>query len=169
MEYHNNIKISEAVMLSILGKLLCKELGENKYDLYFSHYSSYIKELSECNSVPPGHNEEIFIDIYEQLKIKDIYDLQQMLERLLSAIELTVKISRQYMLVWLATVITIIVLIASPVSAFFTVMGICTVITCFGYKSIVYIVNRYCFIDANIILLYKTALFHIILTYGKKT
>lgn len=164
-------------MLSILGKLLCKELGENKYDLYFSHYSSYIKELSEydevkktkCNSVPPGHNEEIFIDIYEQLKIKDIYDLQQMLERLLSAIELTVKISRQYMLVWLATVITIIVLIASPVSVFFTVMGICTVITCFGYKSIVYIVNRYCFIDANIILLYKTALFHIILTYGKKT
>ena len=51
MEYHNNIKISEAVMLSILGKLLCKELGENKYDLYFSHYSSYIKELSEYDEV----------------------------------------------------------------------------------------------------------------------
>ena len=163
-------------MLSILGKLLCRELGEYKYELYFSHYRRYIKELSVCDdrdikneAAAPRHNEEIFIDIYEQLKLKDIYDLQQMLERLLSAIELSVRISRQYMFVWLATVVTLIILIVSPVSALITVLGILMVVTCFGYKSMVYIVNRYCFIDANIILLYKTALFHSILTYGKKT
>lgn len=163
-------------MLSILGKLLCRELGEYKYDLYFSHYSRYIKELSENDQreakevkVAAKHNEEIFIDIYEQLKMKDIYDLQQMLERLLSAIELTVRISKQYMFVWIATVLTIIILLASPVSAIITVIGVLTVIMSFVYKSMVYVVNRYCFIDANIILLYKTALFHTIITYGKKT
>jgi len=158
-------------MLSILGKLLCSELGENNYDVYFRHYSRYVKDISGDNaSVSPSgtitrQNEEIFYDIYNQLKCKDIYTLQGMLERLLAAIELTMRISRQYRWVWLATVATIIALVLSPVSGIFTFMGIFAVITAFGYKSIVFIVNRYCFIDANIILLYKTALYHIILTY----
>lgn len=158
-------------MLSILGKLLCSELGENNYDIYFRHYSRYVKEISGENTVvrPLSNtlkqNEEIFYDIYNQLKCKDIYTLQGMLERLLTAIELTMRISRQYRWVWLATIATIIVLIACPIPGLMTFLGLFTVITGFGYKSIVFIVNRYCFIDANIILLYKTALYHIILTY----
>lgn len=159
-------------MLSILGKLLCSELGENNYDNYFRHYSRYVKDISGSdaqisrdNNSTLKQNEEIFYDIYKQLRCKDIYTLQGMLERLLAAIELTMRISRQYRWVWLATVATIIILIVCPISGLLTFVGVFTVVTGFGYKSIVFIVNRYCFIDANIVLLYKTALYHIILTY----
>ncbi len=151
-------------MLSILGKLICKELGEQKYDMYFECYSRYVN--SDDNGPKSRHNEMIFRDIYKQLGNKDIYTLQKMLERLLGAIELSVRISRQYMWVWMCTVITIILLIFIPVSLWWTVCGICIVITCFGYKSAVFLINRYCFIDANIVLLYKTALYHMILTYN---
>lgn len=153
-------------MLSILGKLICKELGEQKYDMYFEYYSRYVNNAE--NQPKSKHNEMIFKDIYKQLGSKDIYTLQKMLERLLGAIELSIRISRQYMWVWLCTVMTIALLIFLPVSVWWTVAGIVFVVTCFGYKSIVFLINRYCFIDANIILLYKTALYHMILTYNIK-
>lgn len=151
-------------MLSILGKLLCRELGEQKYDMYFSYYCKYIN--SGEDDVKDRHNEMIFNDIYGQLENKDIYTLHEMLERLLDAVSLSVKISRQYMWVWLGTVLTIIFLIVFPVTFAWTVCGIVFVIMSFGYKSMVFIVNKYCFIDANIILMYKMALYHTILTYN---
>lgn len=151
-------------MLSILGKLLCRELGEQKYDMYFSYYCKYINGGED--GIKDRHNEMIFNDIYGQLENKDIYTLHEMLERLLDAVSLSVKISRQYMWVWLGTVLTIIFLIMFPVTLTWTVCGIFFVIMSFGYKSMVFIVNRYCFIDANIILMYKMALYHTILTYN---
>lgn len=151
-------------MLSILGKLLCNELGETNYDIYFKHYSLYVNNISDDNIID-RRNEQIFYDIYCQLKEKDIYVLQEMLERLLEAIELTVRISRQYVWVWLATVAVVLFFVLCPVSGLVTLLGISVVLTGFIYKSIVFIVNRYCFIDANIVLLYKTALYHVILTY----
>jgi len=50
------------------------------------------------------------------------------------------------------------------VSLLWTVCGIILAVTGFGYKSVVFIVNRYCVVDADIILLYKTALYHKIMT-----
>ena len=114
-------------MLSIFAKLLCNELGEDKYNI-------------------------------------DIETLQIMLERLLSATKLTIRLNRQYIWVWLATVIVIIYLLFSGLPVLFKVIGVLAVLAAFGYKSMVFFVNRYCFIDANITLIYKTALFHRILT-----
>lgn len=148
-------------MLSVLGKLLCRELGEQKYNMYFRYYSLF-EDSSDSN-----HQNVIFRDIYSQLAGKDIYALQDMLERLLDAVSLSVRICRQYIWVWLATLLTIIFLLVSPVSLGFTAAGIFLVVTGFGYKSMVFMVNRYCIVDAGIILLYKTALFHSILTHNE--
>ncbi|MBE5929374.1 MAG: hypothetical protein E7267_08480 [Lachnospiraceae bacterium] len=145
-------------MLSVLGKLLCRELGEQKYNMYFRYYSLF---ADRCDG---KHTELIFRDIYGQLADKDMYTLHKMLERLLETVTLSIKISKQYMWVWLCTIITIIILILAPVSLLWTVCGIILAVTGFGYKSVVFIVNRYCVVDADIILLYKTALYHKIMT-----
>ena len=142
-------------MLSILGKLLCSELGVHKYNVYFDCYTKNNKQ-----------NEVIFYDIYKELGGKDIYTLQKMLERLLSAVELSVRVSKQFIWVLLGTVITIISLVIINIPAYLTILGIVLVTVCFLYKSIVYLLNRYCYVDANITLLYKTALYHRILTYN---
>jgi len=141
-------------MVSILGRLLCKELGEQKYNIYF-----------ECFCKEKNQNEKIFCDIYKQLKNRDLESLHLMMERLKNAIELSMRISKQYIWVWLMTVLTIILLIIMPLSFLFTLIGICIVITAFGYKSMVFMINRYCFIDAGIILIYRLALYHLILSY----
>ena len=48
-------------MLSIFGKLLCRELGKERYDIYFENYS--------CGS---NKNDIIFGDIYKFLMKEDI-------------------------------------------------------------------------------------------------
>lgn len=151
-------------MLSVLGKLLCHELGEQKYDMYFECYRKSIDVNSEDNR--RKQSEMIFCDIYKQLNDKEIYTLQQMLERMLSAIQLSVRISRQYLWVWLASIVTIIFLIIIPVSILWTIIGVVSVVIGFGYKSMIFLINRYCFIDANIVMIYKTTLYHIILTHN---
>ena len=146
-------------MLSILGKLLCSELGVHKYNVYFNYYTKSLKKNI-------NHSEMIFYDIYNQLNGKDIYTLHKMLERLLSAVELSVRISKQFIWVFLGTILTIISLIIIPTPTSVTVLGIVFVALCFAYKSIVYLLNRYCYVDINLTLLYKTALYHKILTYN---
>ena len=139
-------------MMSILGKLIRNELGEKKYDIYFESYNK---------SKRP--NEIVFYDIYTQLKNKDIETLQGMLGRLLDAIELSVRISKQYRWVWLATIVTVILLFILPVPCICSLLGIIIVVGSFFYKSMVFIINRYCFIDVNIVLIYKIVLYQLIL------
>ena len=140
-------------MLSIFAKLICEELGEDKYNIYFEKYNGTNKP-----------NEVIFCDIYRVLLDKDIETLQLMLERLLGATKLTIRLNRQYIWVWLATVLIIGYLFFSGLPLLFKMFSILAVLAAFGYKSLVFVINRYCFIDANITLIYKTALFHRILT-----
>ena len=141
-------------MLSILGRLLCDELGVNKYSDYYDNYADN------------KNREIIFCDIYKELEDKDIYTLHNMLERLLGAVELSVRINKQFVWVVAGTVLTIISLIMLPAPVYATVIGIFIVSVCFIYKGIVYILNRFSYVDTNITLLYKTALFHRIMTYN---
>lgn len=140
-------------MLSIFGKLLCRELGKERYDIYFENYS--------CGS---NKNDIIFGDIYKFLMKEDIESLHCMLERLLAATNLTLRVCRQYIFVWLGTVVTIICMFILALPGILRTAGIVLVLAAFGYKSIVYMINRFCYVDANITLIYKTALYHRILT-----
>ena len=123
------------------------------YDIYFENYS-----------FGSNKNDIIFGDIYKFLMKEDIESLQCMLERLLAATNLTLRVCRQYIFVWLGTVVTIICMFILALPGILRTAGIVLVLAAFGYKSIVYMINRFCYVDANITLIYKTALYHRILT-----
>ena len=174
-------------MLSVLGRYISEELGEQKYFWYFDQYRKWMikknekkemiedenfsrKPLSEVvhttsKSENPEKNEVIFNDIYQQLKNEDIRTLSYMLERMLDAINTSLQITKRYIFVVISVILASIALFVFNVMPIILVGGIVAMIILFLFKTYEFILNRFCYIDAHILLVYKSVLFQLILTY----
>lgn len=106
--------------------------------------------------------------MYNTLKDRDIVTLQKMLERLLDCMHLALSISKQYMFILFAYVLTIVLILSQGFLWWITVCSIAVLSIAFIYKTIEFIVNKYCFIDAHIILVYKSVLDELILYRAKQ-
>ncbi len=136
-------------MVSVLGKLICRELGREKYN-------HYLKCLDEKQST------EIFCDIYFEICQRTEVDRAQMLLHLLDTVHLSIRISRHFYLMVLSYVIFIIgILILLPFNI--VMMGAFSLATiCILYKLVEFLINRYCDRDIRMILIYKCVLFYLL-------
>ncbi|BBF45410.1 hypothetical protein lbkm_4177 [Lachnospiraceae bacterium KM106-2] len=151
-------------MASVFKKLISKELGEPSYDKYFF---SYQKRFEEQNGESGKlDNKEVYDDIYSKLKDKDITDLHHMLDRLSDAMYAAVRISKNYSFEFFFYLAAIVFLIVQGIAPIILLPSIAVMTICFLYKTYEYIVNQYCFIDAHIVLIYKTVLDRLILKYN---
>lgn len=144
-------------------KIISKELGENKYNNYFECYQRQI--LDNSYNSKQLENEEIYVDIYDSLKDRELAILTQMLERLLDAMYIALKISRQYIIVFIFYLLASIFVISQGLVVSVTIVSLFLMSGCFLYKTYEFVVNKYCFIDAHIILIYKSVLDKLILSY----
>ena len=81
-------------MVNVFKKLIRKEFGDKKYEQYVG---SYHKKMLEKNfDYRNLRNEEIYNDIYNNLKDKDLESLKKMFDRLTESMLMVVKISRTY-------------------------------------------------------------------------
>lgn len=147
-------------------KLITKELGASRYNKYFFCYQKLIIEKKYDST--KLSNQEIHDDMYNTLKDRDIVTLQKMLERLLDCMHLALSISKQYMFILFAYILTIVLILSQGFLWWITVCSIATLSIAFIYKTIEFIVNKYCFIDAHIILVYKSVLDELILYRAKQ-
>lgn len=147
-------------------KLITKELGASRYNKYFFCYQKLIIEKKYDST--KLSNQEIHDDMYNTLKDRDIVTLQKMLERLLDCMHLALSISKQYMFILFAYVLTIVLILSQGFLWWITVCSIAVLSIAFIYKTIEFIVNKYCFIDAHIILVYKSVLDELILYRAKQ-
>lgn len=138
-------------MASIFKKLISRELGEMNYNRYFFCYQKGIVNKT-CNS------KEIYNDIYDKLKDKDFRVIKRMQDRLNDAMLLALRISKTYLFAFLFYLGTIIFFIGVGLKPILVVFGIVLLTICFLFKTVEFIVNKYCFIDAQIILVYKAVL-----------
>ena len=146
----NMMKIEVGVnMISVLGKLICRELGRDKY-------RDYIKCLKNQQSAP------VFLDLYLELEKKNETDKARMLVRLLDTVQLSIRISRRFSftVLFYFLVMAALVFLLSFNIIFFTAALLCT--GCILYKLIEFIINRYCDKDIRMILIYKSVLFHLL-------
>lgn len=143
-------------MASVFKKLISKELGESNYNRYF--YSLQKKIASKNYDLKPLDNQDIFNDIYEQLKDKDIAVLSKMLERLSDTMYIAMRISKTFLFSFLFYLAASIFIIGLSLTTGITMIALVTMCICFIYKTYEYLVNKYCFIDAHIILVYKSVL-----------
>jgi hypothetical protein len=138
-------------MASVFKKLISKEFGENKYNKYFFVCQKSLEDKS-------FDSKEIYNDIYENLKKLDRNAIRKMQERLNDALFLAVRISKTYFFSFLFYLGAAFFLITKDINPIITIISIILMSVCFIAKTYEFLINKYCFIDAHIVLVYKTVL-----------
>jgi hypothetical protein len=137
------------ILKSVLGKLLEREFGRERYDIY-------TEKLRKRESM------DIFCDIYGNLSVLTEDKLNQALGRLLECIQKSIRISRNYIYISMGYLITVVVLIFMQAAWFFVCPAVTAASVCYLYKFMEFLRNRYCDRDVKIVLIYKIALFHLL-------
>lgn len=138
-------------MSSVFKKLISKELGENNYNKYF-----FVCQKSLHSKV--FDSSEIYLDIYEHLKHKDKKSIKKMQERLNDSMIIAMRISKTYSFSFLFLLGGIFFLLTRQLNPWIILLSIAAMGICFLVKTYEFIINKYCFIDAQIVLVYKTVL-----------
>lgn len=147
-------------MANVFKKLIRKELGEINYH----RYSSFIKKNidSRCND-----SQTIFNDMYEKLRNHDLKAISKMHNRLNDTMLLAFRISRNFMFAFLFYLVASLYLLFRGMMPELTAISLILVNLCFIYKTYEFISNKFCYIDARIVLVYKAVLDRIILNERK--
>ena len=148
-------------MASVFRKLICKELGNNSYDKYFTCYQNLIKDKKYNHH--ELNNEEIYEDILNKVEEEDLAVLNKRLTHLSDSMFLVLRISRTYKFTVLVFIASILFLLIYGVPFSVGFVSISLITGCFLYKTYEYIVNKFCFIDAHIVIIYKSVLDRLIL------
>lgn len=143
-------------MSNVFKKLISKELGEINYH----HYFSFVKKNIETKK---SDSQVIYNDMYEKLKMRDIKSITKMHNRLNDTMMLAFRISKTYFFAFLFYLVASIYLIARAIPPELTIIALVLINLCFIYKTYEFVANKFCYIDAQIVLVYKTVLDRIIL------
>lgn len=143
-------------MTGVFKQLIKKEFGTKKYELYSKSIRSGLRD-----SVMK--NKEVYNDIFHYLQQQDDKLIGVMQQRLNASILATFRISKHYIFVLLAYLAACFFLILQGLVPLVTTVAIIVLSLCFISKTYEFVVNKYCYIDAQIILAYKMALEKILL------
>ena len=149
-------------MSNVFKKLISKELGEINYNRYFC----FIKRNHESRM---SDSQVIYNDIYEKLKSRDIKSITKMHNRLNNTMLLAFRISKNYFFTFMFYLIAALYIIIRDIRPEITIIALTLMSICFFYKTYEFVVNKFCYIDAQIILVYKAVLDKIILSEHKGT
>lgn len=141
-------------MNSVLGKLIQKEFGRNRYKIY-------------CNKLERKECMDIFCDIYLDLNRSSEEHLSDRLLDLLRTVQLSVKISQIFYYITAGFIIAILALSIMPAMLEVKVVAMGVLMVMYLFKLTEYVANRYCDRDVRLVLIYKTALFHLLSDEGK--
>lgn len=147
-------------MINVFREFLNKEFGKAKYSRYFNAVKKSLDEKS-YHARKKG-SEELYTELFLELKDEEDSALIRRLENLLDAMYAAVRIHRQYLFVVIFYVSACLFLIGKQLDGMVTIVSLLLMSACFLYKTWEFVVNKYCYVDANIILVYKSVLDRII-------
>jgi hypothetical protein len=150
------------VMSNVFKKLISKELGEANYN----RYCSFLKKNLETKI---SESQTIYNDMYEKLKYRDLKVITKMHNRLNDTMILAFKISKNFFFAFLFYLCACIFIIARIYQPALSIGALVLINISFIYKAYEFIVNKFCYIDAQIILVYKAVLDRIILNERKSS
>jgi len=140
---------------NVFKKLISEELGEVNYRRYFA----FVKKSIETKN---SNNQIIFNDMYEKLKYRDFKSIAKMHNRLNDTMLLAFRINKNFFTAFIVYLAASIYLIAKDVRPELTIIALILMTICFLYKTYEFICNKFCYIDAQIVLVYKAVLDRII-------
>ena len=147
-------------MSNVFKKLLNKELGEGNYHRYFSS----VKKSMETKI---SDSQTIYNDMYEKLKYRDYKSITKMHNRLNDTMLLAFRISKNFFMAFLFYLGASVFLIMKGIQPELSIVALVLMNVCFIYKTYEFVSNKFCYIDAQIVLVYKAVLDRIILNAHK--
>ncbi len=136
-------------MKSVLGKLIQRRFGCERYTIYTD-------KLNKKESM------DIFCDIYRNLCQQSQEDLNDALKELLGYVQMSIRISRNFLYITMGYMVAVAMLLLLELSWMILIPSLAVVSTCYLYKLVEFVRNRYCDRDVRIVLIYKIALFHLL-------
>ena len=137
-------------MFNVLKKMLRREFGRVKYEEYARSIKQNIREAKNDNS-------EIFNDLYRFLQEKNGKVLEEMQERLNSSLLDAFQVSRNYLWAF-AAYLTAFFMICSYVAQLYATPLLLFISVAFLVKTYEFLVNKFCYVDAHLVLIYKAVL-----------
>lgn len=137
-------------MFNVLKRTLLSEFGPKKYEQYAKSIKQNIREAKTDNS-------EIFNDLYETFRNRDEKKLEEMQERLNMSLLNAFQVNRNYIGAFLAYLAAF-VIIASCVAQMYAVPLLLFISVAFLVKTYEFLVNKFCYVDAHLVLIYKAVL-----------
>jgi hypothetical protein len=134
---------------SVLGKLIQRRFGCERYTIY-------TEKLNKKESM------DIFCDIYRNLCQQSQEDLNDALKELLGYVQMSIRISRNFLYITMGYMVAVAMLLLLELSWMILIPSLAVVSTCYLYKLVEFVRNRYCDRDVRIVLIYKIALFHLL-------
>lgn len=142
-------------MSNVFKKLISRELGEVNYRRYFA----FVKKSIETKN---SDSQAIYNDMYEKLKYRDFKSIAKMHNRLNDTMLLAIRINRNFFLAFIVYLAASLFLIIKDIRPELTIIALILMNICFIYKTYEFIANKFCYIDAQIVLVYKAVLDRII-------
>jgi hypothetical protein len=112
-------------------------------------------------------SQTIYNDMYEKLKYRDLKSITKMHNRLNDTMLLAFRISKNFFFAFLVYLAASIFLIVKDLQPLVTIIALILMNISFIYKAYEFISNKFCYIDAQIVLVYKAVLDRIILNEHK--
>lgn len=143
-------------MLSVFQKHLKKELGWQRYEKYCTSFERYKLNKSTKNRLESS--QEVYQDLYDYLKEEENSVLHEKMETLVESMCEAVNISKYYIVAFGFYLAGALFLIFQRMDPPVVIVSLLLMSILFLYKTCEFVANKYCYIDANIILVYKSVL-----------
>ena len=138
-------------LYNVFKKLISNELGHHNYRRYFL----FVKKNLEYRVID---RHTLFHDMYDKLKVKDIKVIKTMEERLNETLVTALKINRNYLFVCLFYLGSVLFLRFKDIRIDIAIISFILISIPFILKTYEFLINKYCYIDAQIIIIYKVVL-----------
>ena len=138
-------------MESVFKKLIRKEFGRKKYHTYCETiYRNLANRKAGCA--------EVYQDIYAYCSQKDKTAISRMQEQLNEAMKTALSISRNFAMVFVFYACALLFLLGENLDSVVTLLAGGAMTVAFLVKACEFFVNKFCFIDAQIVVVYKEVL-----------
>lgn len=159
---YKNIRKGWVKMINVFRKLIQREFGHPQYYRFFSFLRDKLQDgkIEAISNKDESKicNDDIYQEMYNILKDEDTMVLRTKQQRLSDAMLNAMGICKSYfivMLIYFVAIATMGVLIGNE-AVFYLGVGVLTCV--YIYKTYEFISNKYCFIDAYIVVIYKCVL-----------
>ena len=143
--------------MNVFRRCLKKEFGKSQYGMYVTMCRKELKEQTDGQTVTLS-GKAVYQDMYNHVRKMGQEEIARKKERLMKTMLQAFQIGKQFSFVFFFYLMASFLLIALNLQPGVTHVSLMLMGLCFLYKVYEFVCNRFCFVDAYLVMVYKTVL-----------